>query len=333
MSLSKFALGAMALSGLLIATQALAEEYPTRPIEDSVWASAGGGTDTTNRILTKAMEPFIGKIHVVNRTGGGGGVAMNHVWSQPHDGYNWLGASEAMQNITVMGFHHTQTKDWRWYIVGGSPASIGVRGDSPFKNLDDLIAAAKNKPGKVKIGHCPIGCVFHLKAIALSNAAGVKTNYVPYEGSAPAMIAAITGEVDVVISSISEQAEYIKAGKMRSIGMIEMKPYGFPGVGEIEAAGVKYPDVQKIPARQWLGLAVPNGFPADVVSKIDSAFEKAMQSDAINKLAKERHMQLSGAYGEASQKILRSMESAVSWNLWELGVAKFSPEKFGIPKP
>ncbi len=58
-----------------------------------------------------------------------------------------------------------------------------------------------------------------------------------------------------------------------------------------------------------------------------------MQSDAINKLAKERHMQLSGAYGEASQKILRSMESAVSWNLWELGVAKFSPEKFGIPKP
>ena len=333
MSISKFTLGAVALSGLLIATQALAGEFPSRPIQDSVWASAGGGTDTTNRILTKAMEPFIGKINVSNRTGGGGGVAMNYVWSQPHDGYNWLGASEAMQNITVMGFHPTQTKDWRWYIVGGSPASIGVRGDSPYKTLDDLIAAAKKKPGKVKIGHCPIGCVFHLKAIALANAAGVKTNYVPYEGSAPAMIAALTGEVDAVVSSISEQAEYIKAGKLRSIGMIEMNPYTFPGVGSIEAAGVKYPDVQKIPARQWLGIAIPNDVPADVVSKIDSAFEKAMKSDGIKKLAKERHMQLSGAYGEASQKILRAMESAVSWNLFDLGVAKHSPAKFGIPKP
>jgi tripartite-type tricarboxylate transporter receptor subunit TctC len=324
----------VALSGLLIATQALADEWPARPIEDSVWASAGGGTDTTNRILTKAMEPFLGgRIHVVNRTGGGGGVAMNHVWSQPRDGYSWLGASEAMQNITVMGFHPTQTKDWRWYIVGGSPGSIAVRGDSPYKTLDDLIAAAQENPGKVKIGHCPIGCVWHLKAIALSNAASVKTNYVPYEGSAPAMVAALTGEIDAVVSSISEQAEYIKAGKLRPLGMIEMAPYSFPGVGEIEAAGVKYPDVQKIPARQWLGIAIPNDVPADVVSKIDNAFERAMQSDAVKELAKERHMELSGAYGEASQKILRGMESAVSWNLWELGVAKHSPEKFGIPKP
>ena len=94
----------------VVGSLAHAQQFPTRVIEDSVWAAAGGGTDTVNRLISKAMEKELGgSIVVVNRTGGGGSLAMNHVWSKPHDGYSWLGASEQMQSTAVMGFHPTKT--------------------------------------------------------------------------------------------------------------------------------------------------------------------------------------------------------------------------------
>lgn len=318
----------------VVGSPAHSQQFPTRPIEDAVWASAGGGTDLVNRLIAKAMEKELGvKINVVNRTGGGGGVAMDHVWSQPHEGYSWLGASEAMQNTAVMGFHPTKTKDWRWYMVAGAPASLAVRANSPYKTIDDLVKAAQANPGKVNVGHCPIGCVFHLKWIALADAAKIKVNYVPYEGSAPAMVAAMSGEADAVISSISEQAEYIKAGRLRSLGMVETTPFEFAGQGTIPAIGAKYPDIGKMPARQWLGFAVPANTPKNVTDRLDAAFVKAMQDEDLKKIARDRYLNLFGAYGDESMKILLSMESTVSWKLQELGVSKVSPEKLGIPKP
>jgi tripartite-type tricarboxylate transporter receptor subunit TctC len=318
----------------IVSSVAHAQQYPTKVIEDSVWAAAGGGTDTVNRLIGKAMEKELGgSVIVVNRTGGGGSVAMNHVWSKPHDGYSWLGASEAMQNAAVMGFHQTKTKDWRWYMVAGAPASLAVKADSPYKTIDDLVMAAKANPGKVNITHCPIGCVFHLKAIALSDAAKVQLNYVPYAGSAPAMVAVLSGDGDAVISSISEQAEYIKGGRLRSLGMVETTTFPFSPQMTIPAIGEKFPDVAKMPARQWLGFAVPADTPKNVTDRLDAAFVKSMQDDELKSTANRLYLNLFGAYGDESMRILSAMESAVSWKLQELSVAKISPETLGIPKP
>lgn len=324
-----FVAGAMVLS-----SSAFAQNFPSRPIDLSVWAAAGGGTDTTNRYLAQAMEKHLGgKINVSNRTGGGGGVAMNHVWSQPRDGYTWLGASEAQQIVKVMEFHNTGTKDWRWYIVAGAPGVISVRADSPYKSLDDLIEATRKNPKSVKVGHCPIGCVWHMKALALGQAAGVELNYIPYDGSGPAHMAGLTGEVDAVVTGIAEQAEFIRAGKLRPLAMIEMKPFEFPKIGMIPAAGAKYPDIQKIPTRQWLGMAIPKDTPPEIVAKIDAAFVKAMDDPKVQSLRSERMFELYGEYGDAAEKSLQKMEDAMSWKLYELGVAKKSPDTFGIAKP
>lgn len=334
--LKKFALMALALSGMTAFSVGAAAQakWPTRPIEVSVWSSAGGGTDTTNRFLAQAMAKELGtRITVVNRTGGGGGVAMNHVWSQPHDGYSWLGASEAMQVVKVMQYHKTGTADWRWYIVGGWPGTISVPENSPYKTLDDFIAAAKANPRSVKISHCPLGCVWHMKALSLGNAAGVEFIYVPYEGSAPAHIAALSGEVDAVVSGIGEQAEFVKAGKLRPLAMIEMQPFTLAGRGEINAAGTKYLDIQKIPARQWLGMAIPKDTPKEIVVKIDTAFKKAVQDPVIQALSTDRNMVITGIYGEEAEKILQTMENAMSWKLHELAIAKMSPDQLGIANP
>src|SRR5690606_23469201 len=118
------------------------------------------------------------------------------------------GASEAQQIVKAMEFHKTGTADWRWYMVAGAPGVISVRADSPYKSLDDLIEAAKKNPKGVKVGHCAIGCVWHMRSIALGQAAGVELNNIPYDGSGPAHMASLTGEADAVVSGIAEQAEF-----------------------------------------------------------------------------------------------------------------------------
>lgn len=329
-----FACFALLTSGTFVVATASAEDFPTRPIEDAVWSSAGGGTDLVNRLMAAALEKPLGvKVNVVNRTGGGGGVAMNHVWGQPHDGYSWLGASEAMQNTAVMGFHPTTTKDWRWYMVAGAGGVLSVGAASRYHTLDDIVKQSKAHPGSVNVSHSAIGSVWHLKAIALANAADIRFNNIPYEGSAPAMVAAMTGEADAVISSISEQAEYIKAGRLRPIAMVEMNPYRFPGGKEIPAAGAEFPKIQAIPTRQWLGFAIPADTPAPVIEKIDQAFQVAIKDPKLKSVAKDKYLTLFGEYGPAAQKVLLPMESAVSWQLFQLGVAKLDPAKFGIAKP
>lgn len=325
---------AVAVGALVMSTAANAQNFPSKPIDLSVWAAPGGGTDTTNRFLAQAMERLLrGKINVTNRTGGGGGVAMTHVWNQPHDGYTWLGASEAQQIVKAMEFHKTGTSDWRWYMVAGSPGVISVRAESPYKTLDDLINAAKKSPKSIKVGHCAIGCVWHMRAIALGQASGSDFNNIPFDGSGPAHLAALTGEADAVVSGIAEQTEFVRGGKLRPLAMIEMKPFDFPKFGLIPAAGEKYPDIEKIPARQWLGMAIPKATPKPIIDQIDAAFVAAMKDARVMSLATDRNFQLYGEFGDEAEKTLLAMEKAMSWKLFELGVAKTSPDKLGIPKP
>lgn len=172
-----------------------------------------------------------------------------------------------------------------------------------------------------------------MKALALGQGANAEFNYIPFEGSAPAQVAALTGEVDAVVSSVSEQAEFIKAGKYRPLAMIEMEPYEFPGFGTIPASGATYPKIQDIPAMQWLGIAIPKDTPPDVVATIDAAFEKAMQDPKLRTLETERFMNLTGEYGEKAEEILDKMERVMSYKLFELGVAETNPADLGIEKP
>ncbi|TCK29204.1 tripartite-type tricarboxylate transporter receptor subunit TctC [Ancylobacter aquaticus] len=329
---------ARALAGTVIAFSLVApvhaQDWPTRPIEDSVWSSAGGATDLVNRLMAKALEPHLGvKVNVVNRTGGGGAVAMNYVWSQPHNGNYWLGASEGMQTTAVMGFHTTKTKDWRWYMVAGAPGSLAVPVNSPFKTVDDFLAAAKASPGKVNVSHSALGSVWHLKGVALANATGTQLNLIPYEGSAPAMVAAMSGETAAVISSVSEQAEYIKGGRLRSLGLVEMTDQEFPGLGKLSGIGKAYPKLKDIPARQWVGFAVPGDVPADVVTKIDAAFDLAVKDPELKKIADDKLLTIFGTRGDASMKELQEMESALSWTLWDLKVGKVDPATLDIARP
>ncbi len=148
-----------------------------------------------------------------------------------------------------------------------------------------------------------------------------------------AVRAVLSGDGDAVISSLAEQTEYIRSGKLRPLAMVETESFDFPGVGKIPAVGEKFPDVVKMPARTWLGFGVPADTPRETLDKIDAAFAKAMKDSTLRETLEKANQTIIGAYGDDSMKILSSMERAVSWALFDLGAAKISPDTLGIQRP
>lgn len=309
-------------------------EWPAKPITISCFAAAGGGTDLISRLVAQAMEPELGvKVNVVNRTGGRGGAAINHVWSRPRDGYEWGGFSESVLPASVLGITETTAKDWTFFMVAGAPGVISVAPDSPFQTLEQLVEALRQNPRSIKAGAGLTGGLWHTKLLALEEAAEVQFQYIPYAGSQPSQLAALTGEADVVLTSISEQAELILGGRLRPLAMVEAEPSDVPGHGPIPAAGERYPDIAKVPVRQFLGFALPADTLEAILERVTGAFERIMQDEELKAYCDQQLLDLLGLHGEEADRMARKAEQVWTWKLHQLGIAVKSPEAFGIPRP
>ncbi len=315
---------------------AQAASYPARDITNVVVWSAGGGTDVCNRIISAEMAKILGvKINVVNKTGGvGGSVGMAFGYSQPHDGYTLTGLSESCVTAGVQGGWDKRMNVWDFFIVGGSPDLISVTPSTPYQSLKDLIEDAKKNPGKIKAGASASGSIHHLNLLALEKGSGAKFSFIPYTGSAPAQNAAMTGEVSVVVTSLAEQQQLIRGKKLRPLAMLIPDPFTVPDVGKIPSAFPDYPDMTKyLPISQAIGFAVPADTPKAAKDALESAFKKAMASDAMKKFGQDNFYVLSGKTGAAAKEEFDKLESLFAWTLFELGAAKVDPATLKIPKP
>jgi len=316
-------------------TVGAAREYPSRPITDVVVWGAGGGTDTCNRIVAGEMANFLGvNLNVINKPGGvAGSVGLNYGYSQPHDGYTMTGLSESNVTAAVMGGFDKRFDVWYPFIVGGSPDIVSVTPDSPYQTLEDLIEAAKNDSGEIRAGAGGAGSIHHLNLLALENGAGIKFNFIPYPGSAPSQTAAMTGEISVVITSLAEQQQLIRGGKLRPLATLTEDSMELDGVGTIPSGLKLYPSLSEyLPISQAIGMAVPADVPEEVKEKLSAAFKKALETDTVKDWAKKNYYILSGKTGEEATEVFANLESNFSWTLWDLGTAEVNPADLGIPK-
>ncbi len=315
---------------------AQAADYPVRDITDVVVWAAGGGTDVCNRIVMAEMQKTLnGRINVTNKTGGvGGSIGMLHVLSQPADGYTLAGISESCVTAGVQGGWDKKMDVWYPFIIGGSPDLVSVTPESAYKTITDLIDAAKKAPNTIKISASAAGSIHHLNVLAMEAATGAKFNYIPYQGSAPAQTAAMTGEVSVVVTSLAEQQQLLKGKKLRPLGMLIPDPAELEGVGTIPSAFTAYPDLAKrLPIMQAIGFAIRDDAPVNVKQALTNAFDKAMQSEPVKKWLKENYYAASGKSGEEARKEFAKLESLFAWTLWDLKAAKVDPATLKIPKP
>ncbi len=321
---------------LAIGTVAYAKSFPKRNITAVVVWGAGGGTDTCNRIIHAEMSKLLGvNVNVINKTGGvAGSVGMNYAFSRPHDGYTLCGLSESNVTAGVQGGWDKRFDVWDVFIVGGSPDVISVTPNTPYKTLEDLIEAAKAKPKSIKAAASGAGSIHHLNLLAVENGSGAKFNFIPYKGSAPSQNAAMAGEVSVVVTSLAEQQQLLRGGKLRALGMLIPEAFEVEGLGKIPSSFDAYPGLSKyLPISQAIGFAVPADAPKEAKSALVAAFNKAIATEKVKSWAKENYYLLSGATGEESKKIFSALESNFAWTLWELNAAKVDPASLGIPKP
>ena len=312
------------------------QPYPKRPITTTVVWSAGGGTDAANRVIMAEMSKELGvRINVTNKAGGvSGSIGMSSTLRKRPDGYNLVGLASSNVSAAVNGGWGEKFEVWYPFIVGSSPDVISVKMDSPYHSLAELIAAAKAAPGSFSAGAGGLGSNHHLHLLELSKIAGIDFSFIPYPGSAPSQIAAITGEVDLVITSMAEQSQLIRGNKLRPLAMLHPEAFEMHDGKKIPSAFVDYPELSKhLPISQAIGFAVNDQASTEVKSQLAAAFKKAMASSVVKDWARLNYYQLSGVYGEAAQQEFARLESLFAWSLEALNANKVSPESLNIPRP
>ena len=327
------------LSFILVATTATAADWPTsKPITAVIMYKAGGGTDTMTRAYTKAMEEALGAtVNAVNRPGATGSLAADFAYSKPADGNWWLGGSQFGKSLRVLGLSTlTPYGDWQWFKVANGIQAFSVKADSPFKTMEDFINAAKKDPGKVSMSNSGIGGIWHEGNEIMTQVAGVKTKQVPYKGGAPAVLAALQGEVDVAGSGLHEVIGHIRSGEMRNLAIFTKEPIKLDDGTVLRPITEVLPNLASYaPFGSEYTLGVRRDTPADVLMKIKEAFVAAADSPEFNELLEKKFFFKAVTTGEDADRLATLREAVTSWLFWDMKVegAKVNPADLGIPRP
>ena len=269
---------AAACAALLAAPATAADPaWPARPVKVLVGANAGGGTDIIARMLAdKFSEAFKQSFVVENRPGASNTIAADLVAKAPPDGYTLLVATNTGQAIAPhlmkLGFDPLKQIEPVGLVVV-VPNVLVVGANVPVKDVKELVALAKAKPGALKYASSGVGSTQHIAGEAFSEAAGVKMIHIPYKGSAQAHVDILSGEVEMMFDTTSSAMQQIKAGKFRALAVTSpQRSPELPGVPTIAEAG--YPAAEMT---TWYGLFVTGGTPAPVVERLAAEFERILK--------------------------------------------------------
>ncbi len=279
-----------------------APNFPRKQLNIVVPYAPGGASDTVARIYGKELANVLGKpVTVTNRTGASGAVGLESVKNSKADGYTIAYMPVESTMIAPLGLDPISSNDFSFICrVMTIPAAITVRADAPWNTLEEFLDDAKKNPGKIMVGNSGAGSIWHVASASLAQAAGVEFNYVPFDGAAPAVAALMGGNIQAVAVSPSEVKTNVDAGQFKVLAVVgDKRSNVVPDVKTTKELGLD------VTAMGWGGFAVPKGTPADVVKILDEASAKAVQTDAVKKLLKERGFEyayLNGADMDAFAK-------------------------------
>jgi tripartite-type tricarboxylate transporter receptor subunit TctC len=276
------------VAGALFGTQAaIARDWPTQPVRIVLPYPPGGASDVTARLLgTKMGLAWGSSVLIENRPGANGIVANELVAKAPADGYTILMANlgpNAINPAVYSKLPYDMRKDFAPVVLTTMvPLVIVTSADSPIKNLAQLIAMAKERPGQVAFGSAGNGASNHLAGELLAVMTGVKMLHVPYKGDAPSITDLMGGQIAIALPTALAGVPHIKSGKLRALAVTSQKRISsMPDVPTVnEALGITGYE-----AVSWGGLMVPRGTPADVVAKMNVEVNKALKMpDVAEKL-------------------------------------------------
>jgi tripartite-type tricarboxylate transporter receptor subunit TctC len=270
---------ALALLLTTVCCAALAQsEYPNKPVRYIVPWPPGGGSDTLARVLgTKLSEHLGQQVIIDNRPGAAGNIGAEIGAKSPADGYTIIGAYSGTHVINPSIYKNIPFKesDFTPIILAASvPALVALHPSVPAKNIKELIALDKAKPGMLKYGSSGNGALNHLAGELFNLITGTKLLHVPYKGGGPAAIALLSAEIDLIFNDPASLVQHIKAGKLRAIASTGSKrALVMPDVPTIAESGVPSYEVTS-----WNGVLAPAGVPADIVRRLNTELNKIIVS-------------------------------------------------------
>jgi len=256
----------------------LAQAYPAKPVKIVAPFAPGGLADVLARAVAERLTASIGGPFIVeNRPGAGGNVGADAVAKSEPDGYTLLMSSAGILTINASLYQRLpfdpETAFAPITVVADMPMLLLIRSDSPAKNLIELIALAKQEPGKLFFGSPGNGTTGHLAMEMFQSVAGVKIGHVPYKSAAEAVTAALSGQTAGMFDNPPTVMSQVKAGKLRALGVAAMQRIPqLPHVPTISEAGL--PGFE---ASSWFGLIAPARTPQAVIERVHAETVRALQ--------------------------------------------------------
>ena len=289
----------------LAATGAFAQGYPTKPIKVVVPYPPGGPTDIVARVVSQKLSEQTGQQFLVeNRPGAGGNIGAEAVAKAPADGYTLLVATtaHAINPSLFKSLNYQLLKDFVPVSqLTSGPLVIVVNPALPAKNVAELIALAKAKPGTLSFASSGNGQSTHLSAELFSSMAGVKMNHVPYKGSAPALTDVMGGQAALMFDTMLSAMPHVKSGKLRALAVTSAKRS--PAAPELPTVAETLPGYEAI---AWNNLLAPAGTPKDVIAKLSAELKKVLDQPDVKERFAAQGFAAAWTTPEASTAFMQS---------------------------
>ncbi len=296
----------------LVPNESLGQKFLTKPIEFVCHAAAGGGSD----IMARTMQAIIEKeklcpqtIAVVNRPGGSGAIAFAYVAGKKGDPHYWLTATTSFLQTPLQGQSKYNYKDFTPLSnLAYDDFLIVVRADSPYRTMKDLIAAAKKKPGELKVGGTHSPGVDAIIAFLIEKETGAKFNYIPFKSGGEVMVALLGGHVELASANPGEALAQMEAKKVWVLGAnTEKRIEDAPNIPTLKEQGIN------VVFQQFRSIAAPKDIPKEAVKYYEELFKKLSE----NKTWKEKYIKENMLTADYTN-------SAETLKVWERENARFA---------
>ncbi len=304
----------LALVALLAAASAAAQTastgsgqaYPIRPVRMIVPFAAGGNTDITARAIgVKLSEVFGQQIVVENRPGGATNIGSELVAKAPPDGYTILmgGATNAINMSTQAKPPYDTLRDFAPVVLCVKGANVlSIHPSVPAKNLKELIALAKARPGQLNFASSGLGSSNQMAGELFKMMANINIVHVPYKGNAPALTDTMAGHVEMMFSGVPALIPHIQSGRLRAIAIGSLKRFAaIPEVPTFDESGVKGYE-----ATTWFGLMAPVKTPKEIVARWNIEVGKILASPDLKGRFINEGLEPMGGTQEEFGKFIRS---------------------------
>ncbi|SHH67924.1 tripartite tricarboxylate transporter substrate binding protein [Pollutimonas bauzanensis] len=276
---------ALAAGLLLTSAGAWSQAYPAKQVRVIVPYAPGGGADILARLIGQKLGASWGQPVIVdNKAGAGGSIGTENASRAAPDGYTLLMASpsHAINATLYKNLSFDPQKDFNGVtLVASGPLVLVVNASNPANSVKEFIDQARSKPGSINYASAGVGSSPHLAGELFNMQAKVDLVHIAYKGTSPALTDLLGGQVQAMFAPVPTVIEYVKAGKLKALGVTTPKAFAaLPGVPAVAD------DVPGYEVLQWWGIAAPAGTPADIIAKLNTDIAAALRSpDIQQKLA------------------------------------------------